>query len=227
MLKLALALLLSAVLATPTLAQPKEGGIPKNTFFKGQTSSQVLAHGQLIGAKVTGQSNQAIGTVSDLIVSADGRIEGVLLGVGGFLGVGEKKIDVRLGDLKLARSPGRVAITYPTATKEGLRAKEPFKSAATGQYLAAERLIGAKVTNKDGQTIGTIDDLIVGSDNRIDGVILGVGGFLGGGEKKVGVQLRALKIAGEGKASVTLPGATKEMLSAVGAYEFPKHSAKR
>ena len=36
-----------------------------------------------------------------------------------------------------------------------------FKGQTASQYLAKERLIGAKVVNKDGQTVGTIDDLIV------------------------------------------------------------------
>ncbi len=57
--KFALALLLSAALAAPALAQPKEEpkkgaakvAIPTNTFFKGQTASQYLAGEQLIGSQ--------------------------------------------------------------------------------------------------------------------------------------------------------------------------------
>src|SRR2546421_2141379 len=58
--KLAIALLVSAVLATPPLAQTKEEtgkdavnkvAIPTNTFFKGKTASQYLVSEQLIGAK--------------------------------------------------------------------------------------------------------------------------------------------------------------------------------
>ena len=82
------------------------------------------------------------------------------------------------------------------------------------QYLAREQLIGAKVVNKDGQPVGTIDDLIVGSGDKIEGVILGVGGLLGVGEKEIGVRLGALKVStADGKVSVTFPAATKEMLA--------------
>ena len=63
---------------------------------------------------------------------------------------------------------------------------------------------------------------------RIDGVTMGVGGFLGVGEKKIGVRLKALRVSGaEGKATVTFPAATKEMLSAVDAYQYPTSSAKK
>lgn len=49
-----------------------------------------------------------------------------------------------------------------------------FKGQTASQYLAREQLIGAKVVNKDGQPVGTIDDLIVGSGDKIEGVVLGL-----------------------------------------------------
>jgi len=104
MYRLGLSLLLSAALAVPVLAQKKEEpkkeeakkeaskvAIPTNTFFKGQTASQYLASEQLIGVKVTNKDGQAIGTISDLIIGSGDKIEGVILGVGGFLGVGKKE----------------------------------------------------------------------------------------------------------------------------------------
>ncbi len=95
-----------------------------------------------------------------------------------------------------------------------------FKGQTSSQYLAKERLIGAKVLNKEGQTVGTIDDLIVSQGGQIEGVILGVGGLLGVGSKQVGVRLGALKISTSGgKITITLPGATKEMLGAVPTYQ--------
>ena len=69
-------------------------------------------------------------------------------------------------------------------------------------------------------TPSTISDLIVGQGNQIEGIILALGGFLGIGEKKIGVRMGALKIStAEGKASITLANATKEVLSAVPAYQ--------
>jgi len=128
--KLSLPLLLAAALAVPALAQQKEEPkkdaakvtIPTNTFFKGQTASQYLASEQLIGVKVTDEGEQAIGTISDLIVGSGDKIEGVILGVGGFLGVGKKEIGVRLGALKIGKADGRVTISFPAATKEMLAA---------------------------------------------------------------------------------------------------------
>ena len=129
--KFALALLVSAALAVPALAQKKEEPkkepakkveIPKNTFFKGQTASQYLAKDRLLGAKVVNKDGQAVGTIDDLIVSQGGQIEGVVMGVGGFLGVGQKQIGVRLSALKISTADGKTTFTLPDATKEILGA---------------------------------------------------------------------------------------------------------
>ena len=89
-----------------------------------------------------------------------------------------------------------------------------------GQYLAKDLILGAKVHNADGAIVGDVEDLILNADNQIQGVIMGVGGFAGWGEKRVGVALSALQIKNEnGVVTVTLPQATKETLEALAAFE--------
>jgi PRC-barrel domain len=136
--KLALALLASAALALPALAQQKKEepkkeaakvAIPTNTFFKGLTASQYLASDRLIGAKVTNKDGQTVGTIDDLIVSSGGQIEGVVMGVGGFLGVGEKKVGVRMGALKISTADGKATVSLPGATKEMLAAVPAYQRA--------------------------------------------------------------------------------------------------
>jgi len=122
--KMAVALLLSSALALPALAQKKEpekkAAIPTNTFFKGQQSNQYLARERLIGAKVVNKDNQTVGTIDDLILSSGNQVEGVILSVGGFLGVGQKQIGVRIGALKITTADGKTAVALPVATKEML-----------------------------------------------------------------------------------------------------------
>jgi hypothetical protein len=132
--RFALALLLSAALAVPALAQKKEEpkkeakvAIPTNTFFKAQTSGQYMAREQLIGAKVLNKDGQAIGTIDDLIIGSGDKIEGVVMAVGGVLGVGGKSLGVRLGALKVSTSDGKVTVTFPAATKEMLGAVEAYQ----------------------------------------------------------------------------------------------------
>ena len=85
-----------------------------------------------------------------------------------------------------------------------------------GQILARDFLLGNQVYNADGKIVGDIEDLILNSNNQIEGVVMGTGGFAGFGEKHVGVVLSALQIKNDdGKVTVTLPQATKEVLEAL------------
>jgi sporulation protein YlmC with PRC-barrel domain len=87
--------------------------------------------------------------------------------------------------------------------------------------MAKTRLIGAKVTNKAGEVIGDIEDLIFGAGtNEVQGVIMGVGGFLGVGEKKIGVQMSALTMTLKDGKRVPVMDVTKEVLAAVPAFTY-------
>jgi hypothetical protein len=101
------------------------------------------------------------------------------------------------------------------------------KGQTPGQFLARDRLIGLPVHNASGQIVGDIEDLIIGPDNVVDGVVMGTGGFFGAGEKKVGVRLGALQISQkDGKTVISLPAASKEVLTVLEPFKRaePKRS---
>jgi flagellar biosynthesis GTPase FlhF len=95
-----------------------------------------------------------------------------------------------------------------------------LKAQTADEYLAKDHLIGMKVKGPDGKIIGDIEDLIISDGNQVVGIVMGTGGFLGLGEKRVGVALQSLKFEENGgQISVALPEATAEVLAAVPAYE--------
>jgi sporulation protein YlmC with PRC-barrel domain len=61
-----------------------------------------------------------------------------------------------------------------------------------GDWRGSE-LVGATVYNEQGNSVGTISDLLVGSDGSVSNAILSVGGFLGVGSKLVEVPFKNLK----------------------------------
>ena len=91
-------------------------------------------------------------------------------------------------------------------------------------YLASN-LMGHSVyasTADDADRIGEIDDAIVGEDGSIKAVIIGVGGFLGMGEKDVAVDFSRLSFEKTGDDEYRLISAlSKEELEKAGAYEAP------
>ncbi len=125
-----------------------------------------------------------------------------------------------------APTPPPAATPAPAAPAPSAAAKTPipsgvfYRGQGPQQYLAKDRLLGANVVNKDGTVIGAIEDLVMGTNNEIQGVIIGVGGFAGVGEKKIGVRYSALQITSkDGKRTVALPQATKEVLAAVDGFQ--------
>src|SRR5581483_3908221 len=55
-------------------------------------------------------------------------------------------------------------------------------------HLRAEELIGMSVVSSDGKSVGRVSDLILDDQQKLAGIVIGMGGFLGIGEKTIGVQ---------------------------------------
>lgn len=115
---------------TEEMPKPVEGQIIM------QSENTMLAN-DLIGSNVYSPDGDSIGDVDDLIVSFDGTVDGVVIGVGGFLGIGKKDVALEMGSLSTNTDEnGNVRLTS-SATKTDLEAAEAFVSAADQQ--AAKR----------------------------------------------------------------------------------------
>ena len=88
-----------------------------------------------------------------------------------------------------------------------------------GGWSVKRSMLGKAVHNDANQNIGTIQDLIVTSHDRAAVAIIGVGGFLGMGEHLVAIPMRQIKYEG---GRFVLPGATKNALKAMPAFEYGK-----
>jgi hypothetical protein len=80
---------------------------------------------KIIGASVTNDTNDNIGKIDDLIISADGSTPFAVLTVGGFLGLGNRLVVIPYSSLKFADN----RIMLPGANKDELRALPEFKYA--------------------------------------------------------------------------------------------------
>jgi len=123
----------------------------------------------------------------------------------------------------LAQSPSVGNATSAPATHEtrtvptNATAPSQRNTALTDQgNVRASKLIGSSVYNDRDQKVGSVDDVILGKENRANEVIVSVGGFLGMGTKLVAVPYDQLRLGDTKDASsdnkVVMPGATKDML---------------
>jgi sporulation protein YlmC with PRC-barrel domain len=81
----------------------------------------------------------------------------------------------------------------------------------------ASKVIGSSVVNDAGETIGTIDDLLVSADGKQPYTVLSIGGFLGMGTHLVVVPYDTLKFADK---KVMLPGGTKDGLKKLPEFKY-------
>lgn len=126
----------AALTATPVLAQtaaPPAATAPSaaastssGTFIDSQRQDQWLAS-KLIGTKVRGASDETLGDVSDVVMDANGSVSAVVVGVGGFLGVGEKSVAVPFSALEMsrARDGDRLVLRH---SKDELKAAPTFQA---------------------------------------------------------------------------------------------------
>jgi sporulation protein YlmC with PRC-barrel domain len=83
----------------------------------------------------------------------------------------------------------------------------------------ASRIIGSNVYNERNESVGSVDDIILGGDHSGPMAIVSVGGFLGIGAKLVAVPFSQLRWNG-GDNRWTITGATRESLTSLPAYNY-------
>jgi sporulation protein YlmC with PRC-barrel domain len=66
---------------------------------------------KLIGVNVYNNNNEKIGDIQELIIDNTGKVDNVVLGVGGFLGMGEHYVAVPMEKLKWVNEPVRTSST--------------------------------------------------------------------------------------------------------------------
>ena len=72
---------------------------------------------KLMGLDVYNEANEKLGDINELILDKNGKVNAVVIGVGGFLGMGEHDIAVTMDKLKFMEDPVRTSSTAPAARR--------------------------------------------------------------------------------------------------------------
>lgn len=89
------------------------------------------------------------------------------------------------------------------------------------QGVDAADLMGDSVENPDGDVLGDIETLIVADDGQIEHVVIGVGGFLGIGEKEVALPWDRIEVLPEDDRIVA--NVTREELEGMPEFDWPEN----
>ncbi|ABE63656.1 PRC-barrel [Nitrobacter hamburgensis X14] len=134
------ALIGSALLATAAVAQTST--TTTNTMSApAATSSESGYHGdwrssKMIGLNVYNDANEKLGSISDLLLDKSGKINAAVIGVGGFLGVGERLVAVSFDKIKFLDTPVPSTSASTTAPAGNGMRSETTTGAATSAPAA-------------------------------------------------------------------------------------------
>ncbi|MEA2922280.1 MAG: hypothetical protein QOF07_2243 [Bradyrhizobium sp.] len=109
----------SALLASVAFAQTPSSSTDRPSTAAATASSDSSFQGtwrtsKMVGLSVYNDANESIGSVNDLLADKSGNIKAVVIGVGGFLGVGEHLVAIPFDKVKWVTEP--VAYTGTAST---------------------------------------------------------------------------------------------------------------
>jgi hypothetical protein len=125
-----------ALARTPgSLAQLRTGPTAEKIIYLARTPSGGVLVSTYFDRGMHTRTGEKLGSISDLIVAPDGTIAAALVGVGGFLGIGEKEVAVPFSSIEVQRNGNDVRFVIDT-TKEALKAAPSFEETAARVRLS-------------------------------------------------------------------------------------------
>jgi sporulation protein YlmC with PRC-barrel domain len=225
-------LLFASGAAALMLSCPLSGGFAQDSTTTTGTvvgSPTAVDAAKLAGRNIVNTNGDTVGEIDNVIIDQSGKVRYVIVGVGGFLGIGKRDVAMAWDDLTISENGEKVTTT---ATKDQLAALPEYKSpesvkpgsvysydeavksnpslgspeqmapAAGVVGIKASKLVGATVKNAKGESIGEIHEVMLGSDGKAEGLVIDVGGFLGINEKPVMVKWSDVTIQSDSNGSV-------------------------
>ena len=126
----------SAQTPAPSTGHATGASIPESSLKGDWRASKV------VGLKVYNDNNESLGSINDLLMDKSGNIKAVVLGVGGFLGVGEHLVAVPLDKVKFVNEPVAYSGTASSTTAPGGGAGATRPPTTTGSAASGSASTG-------------------------------------------------------------------------------------
>ena len=100
---------------------PASATAPANTTMAPSASADTR---KLIGRDIKNADGDTIGEIKSIYISNDGKVDSVMVSVGGFLGVGDREVRIAWSDLKITDNGEKVMVNM---TKDQLKEKPEYR----------------------------------------------------------------------------------------------------
>jgi sporulation protein YlmC with PRC-barrel domain len=99
---------------------PPSATVPADTMGPAATADTR----KLIGRDIKNAEGETIGEIKSIYLSKDGKVDSVMVSVGGFLGVGDREVRIAWSDLRITDNGEKVTVNM---TKDQLKAKPEYR----------------------------------------------------------------------------------------------------
>lgn len=176
--RIGIGLVAGTLLATPAFAQaqaPAQGQTPAagtatqapmnqgagaamqggDVQYITQNRSDLWRASRLEGVNVYNQNNERIGDISEVLLNREGQVEAVVIGVGGFLGIGERSVAVPYNAIQWQQRPDQVAANTATTGAAGTTGATTMGATGTNN-MAGTNTAATGSTMQQPETTGTV-----------------------------------------------------------------------
>ena len=110
--------------AQKTTAEPAPA--TTTTVVSGLDANNVFLASKFIGSTVYSSSNENVGDINDMVIGKDGKVQAIIIGVGGFLGLGEKDVAVPMDRIQFSRDENNNMKFMITSSRQELEQAPAF-----------------------------------------------------------------------------------------------------
>ena len=112
---------------TPLATAPPPAKAPGgDTLWYARQADEMRAS-KLIGATVVNMSDETIGDVNEILLTKDGKVAAVIIGVGGFLGIGAREVALSFDSVRTLPDQSNNLKLVVNATKDQLKAAPEWR----------------------------------------------------------------------------------------------------
>jgi sporulation protein YlmC with PRC-barrel domain len=123
----------------PAPDQTQTGAIDKSALTE-VPSADIRAE-ELIGTTVYGADDANVGEIGDVVLTQDGKVDAVIIDVGGFLGIGEKEVAVGMDRLVFMTDANGTKYLYTHFTKDQLEAAAAYDRSTWAEKRDEQRIM--------------------------------------------------------------------------------------
>jgi hypothetical protein len=178
------------------------------------------AHG-LLDAEVQKPDGKVVGRAVDLVTDASGRPIEMVVNLQGFLGVGDRKVNLPWNVFRFTPKAKAATITLNLAPGQAPPADRSKAAAAAAGAATATRLplLDATVERPNGAKVGRVVDVLIDSNAQPQAVVLDVSGIISTDRRTIAANWTALRFGMRDKALYPLLDLSDAAIAASPAYE--------